>query len=144
VISDVTESHRSWRLGSARAQVARKSRLPTGTVFALSLNEAARVTLTFTRTARGLRVDGKCAAIASARRHPATCTRHLLAGTLSFAGHAARNTVTFQGRLSSTEELGPGRYAMTITATTARGGSATAPPLRFMILENPTSGGTRM
>jgi hypothetical protein len=43
----------------------------------------------------------------------------VIAGALSFAGHAGRNSVTFDGRLSKTKKLKPGRHTLLITATSA-------------------------
>ena len=39
-------------------------------------------------------------------------------GSLTFAGHAGLNTVRFNGWLSRTKKLKPGKYTLAITATT--------------------------
>jgi hypothetical protein len=54
------------------------------------------------------------------------------AGTLSFTGHAGRNKVSFQGRISATRKLRPGRYTLVITAT-ASGKTSRPMTLSFTI-----------
>jgi hypothetical protein len=41
----------------------------------------------------------------------------VLAGSLSFTGHAGKNTIRFQGRISKHKKLNPGRYELRVTAT---------------------------
>jgi hypothetical protein len=48
------------------------------------------------------------------------------AGTLSFTGHTGTDKIIFQGRLSRTKKLKPGRYTLVIEATNSTGHSAPA------------------
>ncbi len=82
------ESRKTWRevAGSRRRRHA-------GTSFAIALNAAARITLTF-RHAKGNR--------------PAV-------GSIVFSGRAGANTVRFSGRLHG-RRLAAGRYVVTISA----------------------------
>jgi hypothetical protein len=43
--------------------------------------------------------------------------RKVLVGVLKFAGHAGRNVVRFQGRLSKKKKLRPGHYKLKVIAT---------------------------
>jgi hypothetical protein len=57
----------------------------------------------------------------SENRRKRACTRTLTRGTLSFSGHSGLNQVLFQGRLSRSKKLKPGRYTLIITATNSAG-----------------------
>jgi hypothetical protein len=56
------------------------------------------------------------------------------AGSLGVSAQAGFNRVRFQGRLSRTKKLVPGRYTVRITATNAAGRSATSRALTFRIV----------
>ena len=45
------------------------------------------------------------------------CNRTVTAGTLSFTGHPGTDKVVFQGHISHSKKLKPGRYRLTVTAT---------------------------
>ncbi len=60
--------------------------------------------------------------------------RTRVAGTLRLNAHTGTNRVRFQGRLSRTRKLVPGRYMVTLTATNAAGRSTTSRPLTFTIV----------
>jgi hypothetical protein len=108
-ISAVSQSRRRWREGSRLPHIARA---PVGTTFRFTLNETARVTFHFTgRQGRFKRIRG----------------------TLSFTGHAGRNTVRFYGRVTATRRLPPGHYKLVITAS-AFGVTAKSRTLRFTIV----------
>jgi hypothetical protein len=101
-----------------------------GTVFRVSLNEQATVTLSFLGDAGCRAPSHQCAAKASAD----TASRTAQAGSISFAGHAGVNSVDFQGRLRHQPKLTPGRYTLVITATNAAGQRSGPKSLRFTIL----------
>jgi hypothetical protein len=56
-------------------------------------------------------------------------------GRLSFTGHSGPNRISFQGRISRTQKLKPGRYTLTISATNATGQHSSAKALRFTIVK---------
>jgi hypothetical protein len=60
------------------------------------------------------------------------CARTVTRAVLSFGGHSGLNKVGFQGRLSRSKTLKPGRYTLIITATDA-GGQHTTARLTFTI-----------
>ncbi len=113
VISRVSQSASKWRAGAALARIAGRGHVPTGTTFSFRLNETAKVTFTFTG-------------------------RGGLKRRLTFSGHAGRNTVHFDGRLTGHQELSPASYKLGITATEF-GLTASARPLRFTIEPPPPS-----
>jgi 6-phosphogluconolactonase (cycloisomerase 2 family) len=96
VLTKATQSHRSWR-----------ERKHGGTTFSFILNQAARVTFTFTQ-----------------RNHSHS------AGRLTLPAHAGRNMVAFNGRINRQTELKPGTYTVTITA-----GASTPRRLTFTIVK---------
>lgn len=81
-LTKVTQSHRRWREDKHG-----------GTTFSFTLNEKARVTLTF-----------------SQRNH------RRAAGTLTVNAHRGNNKVTFNGRINRHTRLKPGTYTVTIKA----------------------------
>ena len=56
-------------------------------------------------------------------------------GTLSFTGHAGRNKVSFQGRISHSKKLGLGSYTLVITATNAAAQHSSTKQLSFTIVK---------
>ena len=94
------------------------TRLPVGTTFTFSLDQAARVTLRFTRDAGG---------------------RTLSAGTVTLTATAGAGTYRFSGR-TSTGRLAPGTYTLSMTATGASGRTSTIATVRFTIAVMPTGG----
>lgn len=124
-LSQLRQTHASWRVGTALAVVSRSAppRAVVGTTFSFSLNAAATVTLTFGQVEPGRIAHGRCGAPAKANRAGRKCSRTVPAGTLSVAGHPGRDQIAFQGRLSRTRKLVPGRYALLVTAANAVGHS---------------------
>jgi DNA-binding beta-propeller fold protein YncE len=84
-VTHATQSHRRWREGKHG-----------GTTFTFTLNQAARVTFTFTQ-----------------RNH-----RHPL-GRLTVAAHAGKNKLSFSGQINRRTKLKPGTYTVTIAAGTS-------------------------
>jgi hypothetical protein len=135
VVRDAHQSASRWREGGALAQISRsrRHRLPMGTTFSFTLNEAASARLAFTQAASGRRVRGQCAAATRRNRRKHRCSRTVTAGALSFAGQAGSNTVRFEGRVSRARKLRPGRYTLVITATDAAGQSSAPAELTFTV-----------
>jgi hypothetical protein len=67
-----------------------------GTTFKFKLDRAATALFTFAQSRTGRKV-----------------------GTISLPAHAGTNKVRFQGRLSRSKKLKPGRYTLTLTATSS-------------------------
>jgi DNA-binding beta-propeller fold protein YncE len=132
-VGNARESHRIWRERGKLAVITRR-KPPVGTTFSFSLNEQASVTLAFTQLADGRKVRGKCVAQTKANQHKRACKRTVTRGTLTFTGHADTNKVAFQGRISPSKKLLPGKYALVISATNAAGQRSSAKPLTFTIV----------
>jgi hypothetical protein len=133
VLAAVHQSASTWREGSKLAQLSKSKKLPIGTTISFTLNESASVSLAFTELATGRKVGGKCVPATTKTRHKPACKRTVSAGTLSFAGHGATNKIVFQGRLSRSRKLAPGRYRLLITATNADGVRSNPVSLSFTI-----------
>jgi hypothetical protein len=131
-VSHVAQTHRTWREGTKLARFTRPHKPPVGTVFSFALNESARVTLTFAQQLTGRRVHGKC--LAGSHPHHPSCKRMVIRGHLSFSGHAGKNSVSFDGRVSRTKKLPVGAYTLMITASSSGARSAPA-SLRFTIVK---------
>jgi hypothetical protein len=143
-LADVTQSHSRWREGGKLARESkirrsagrsRKHRPPVGTTYSFALNEQASVSFAFTQQVRGHKVKGKCVAQTKRNRRRHACRRTVTAGTLSFSGHAGKNSVSFQGRISAFKKLRPGRYTLVITATNSAGQQSRPARLRFTIVK---------
>jgi len=121
-ISKLRQSHRRWREGHRLAKTSslalrrKGGRAPLGTTFTFKLNTKAEVRLAFAAPKKSRR--GKRAAVAM----------------LSFNGHPGTNRVAFQGRISSTKKLRPGRYTVAITATNSAGLRSAPRSLSFTIV----------
>ena len=115
-------------------RVAATAKRPVGTTFSLTLDQSARVTLRFTRQVVGRTPHGRCAKPTARNRSAAHCTLTIAAGTLVLTGRRGPNRIQFEGRISRTIELRPGRYAVAITPTNSVGQRATARALRFRIV----------
>jgi hypothetical protein len=117
-VGPVIVNPKTWRRGSKLAQISKKrKRPPVGTKISFSLSRAAVVQLAFLSPRPGRRIKKRCVSPTRKNRKARKCTRLVLAGTLSFAGHAGKNTIRFQGRVSRTRKLTPGGYQLRVTAT---------------------------
>jgi NHL repeat len=134
VLGGVRQSHAVWREGSKLARIARHSgRLPVGTTFTFTLDLDATVTLRFTQRRAGRRQGRRCVA---RNRHNAAhrhCTRTVTVATLTLPAHRGDDSIAFQGRVSRSRKLRPGRYTVVIRASDAAGFSA-ARTLTFTIM----------
>ena len=132
IVTKVAQSHRIWREGANVARISGGKRQPSvGTTFAFTLNEEASVSLIFTQRLRGRRVLGQCLTQANGNRRQPACKHTVIRGTLSFTGHAGKNEVSFQGRISHSQKLKPGQYTLVITAASATGEHASPKRLSF-------------
>ncbi len=125
LLSAVRQSHSRWREGSKLARVSRRRRAPLGTVFSFTLDQSATVTLRFTQLSPGRRQGSRCLAPSRRSAKRRRCNRVVTAATLSLAAHAGLDKLAFQGRVSRSRKLRPGRYTVLIRAANAAGSSAT-------------------
>jgi uncharacterized delta-60 repeat protein len=95
-------------------QSRKRWKLRKGTMFTLTLNEPANLTLTFARLGKH--------------------NRKRAAASLTISGHAGPNTINFRGRISRHLTLKPGRYTLTIVAVGADGQRSTPASVSFTIL----------
>ena len=101
----------------------------------LQRNGAGEATITFARAKPGRRIGRRCACSPTRRnRARRRCTRLLRAGSLILSAHAGTNKVRFQGRLSRSKKLKPGRYTLTITAVDSAGNKSAAKSTSFTIV----------
>ena len=121
------------RLVTATTATARKGRLPIGTTFSFSLDQAASVTFAFRRSVEGRRVAGACVAKSKGNAGKPRCTRTLGSGKLRIPARAGLSRLRFEGRLSSLVKLKPGRYSVAITAANDVGKTSPAQSRRFTI-----------
>ncbi len=137
IITGVGQSASTWREGSKLADISRKRKKkpPVGTTFSFSLNEQAAISFSFTQRLAGHKVGGKCVAQTKRNRHKPGCKRSVTQATLSFTGHSGTNKVVFQGRVSRSKKLKPGRYTLVITATNSAGARSAPKSLGFTIVK---------
>jgi hypothetical protein len=128
VLSGVSQSHKTWR---EAPKPASKRKLPTGTVYAFTLNVPGSVSFRFTLKTNGRKVGGHCRKQTSHNRLKPGCKLKLAAGTLVVSAHKGANKVSFAGRLHN-KKLHPGAYTVAITATAAGKMSKTS-TLKFTI-----------
>jgi hypothetical protein len=133
-VTDLRQSAKTWRRGTKPAQLTARRKAPVGTTFGFSLNEQAAVRLDMTQATVGRRVSKRCVKRAKNNRKQPNCTRTVTVGTLILNARAGTNHVRFQGRLSRSKKLKPGRYTLIITATSA-GLRSTPRSLSFTIVK---------
>jgi uncharacterized delta-60 repeat protein len=131
-ITNLKQSHASWREGSKRPKG--RKRVPRGTTFTYSLDQQATVRFAFTQRVGGRRVKGRCLAQTPKNRHGHSCRRTVTRGTLSVAAHAGMNKLSFLGQLGHSKRLLPGRYTLIVTAENPAGLRAKASSLSFSIV----------
>jgi hypothetical protein len=135
LVTGASQSATKWRVGNALAKLSRNKKPPIGTTFSFNLNQAATVRFTFTALSVGRRVGKKCIRPTKSKIHTRSCKRRLAAGVLSLHGHQGTDKVRFQGRISPSTKLKPGRYSMAITATNTAGQRSSAQTLSFTIVK---------
>jgi hypothetical protein len=133
-ITAVTESVLVWREPNKLAHTS-KSAPPIGTTFSFRLKAQAPITLAFTQTMRGRKLDGRCLAQTATNSDSRSCTRTVVAGRLTLFAHQGTSKVRFYGRVSPANVLKPGRYTLAITVTNTAGRHTTSRSLRFTIVK---------
>jgi len=113
-IGAASQSVSTWR---------ERGKAPVGATFSLSLNEQATVSFSFLQGVSGRMVNHRCIRKSAKGVKRRGCMRTVLAGTLSFMGHRGENQVAFQGLISRSDVLKPGRYKSVVTATNSAGTS---------------------
>ena len=136
-VTNLEQSHGRWREGKRLATFARAdgARLAVGTTFSFALNQAARVTFTFTQRRTGRKVKGKCVPATKGNRDRRACGRTVTDGALSFTAQPGTSRLSFEGRISRSHKLEPGSYTLTLAATSSAGQRSTAHRLTFTILK---------
>jgi subtilase family serine protease len=126
-LSDVSEAASRWveRRGSG-------ARAPVGTTFSFSLDQPARVTLSFARTTSGRVADGRCVSSRLAAQQAKPCTWSVAAGTLAVTAEPGANALDFAGHTSA-GQLPAGTYKVVLRATGLGGRPSVAVSLRFTI-----------
>jgi hypothetical protein len=134
-ITAVSQSVATWREGDKLAEFSTTGTKPlVGTAFSLVLDEQATVSFSFTQRVTGDKVGRECVAKSRKNAKRAACAYSVTVGTLSFTGHSGVNKVGFQGRISRSKKLKPGRYTLIITSTSAAGLHSTPVSLSFTIV----------
>jgi hypothetical protein len=135
IVSSLAQSASRWREGSSLARISRAgAKPPIGTTFSFTLNEAATLRLEFSRIAGGRLVGGRCVPATRRDRGKRACQRTVKAGSLTLLAPAGSDRVRFEGRLSATRKLEPGRYTLAMTALASSGLSSTRRSLTFTIV----------
>ena len=132
-LTKVRQTHAVFRVGTKPTAIAAASkRPPIGTTFRFSLDRAATVTITISRSEPGRRSGKRCVKPTEKLAHNKRCTRSVRAGVLTRHGKQASNSVAFSGRVGRSA-LKPGSYVATFVATA--GSSSSSPKiLRFKIV----------
>jgi hypothetical protein len=130
-LKNARQSATRWREGDQLAHTSR-GKTPTGTTFSFWLNEQATVTFSFAQLPEVRQGGHSCLARTHENVKRKSCNA-VMAGTLSFTGHSGTNKVIFAGGISHTNQLKPGRYQLTITATNPTGQRSAPVSLSFTI-----------
>lgn len=135
-VSNASQSHAVWREGKKAAALSRtsKKKAPVGTTFSFTLDQSANVRFVFAQQVGGRSVKGRCVAQTKSNRRKRACKRTVTRGTLSFAAHSGLNKLAFQGLLTRSKKLPPGRYTVLISAANAAGRRSATRSLRFTIV----------
>jgi uncharacterized repeat protein (TIGR01451 family) len=131
-VGQVAVSPQKFRLGSLLPQFSRRA--PVGTTISFTLSQPAATTLTFSQPKTGRQVGKRCKTLTRANRRKPKCAIPNVRGTVTINGRAGLNRVRFQGRLSRSTKLKPGRYTVTITATDSAGNRSAPKTTGFTIV----------
>jgi virginiamycin B lyase len=115
-ILSLTVNPRRFRRGPGLPHLLKT---PVGTVISFRLSAAASARFTFAKRTSGRRVGGHCVKVTKKNRKRAHCTRLVSKGGFSRKAAAGKNRLRFEGRLSKSKRLSPGRYRLTLRATDA-------------------------
>ena len=108
-----------------------RTNLHVGTIFSFTLDQPAKVTLRFSRTASGRLHGGRCVAAAKATTGR-SCRRSLPSGAISVTAERGANAVSFSGHTPS-GTLAAGSYAVTLSAVGLSGQPSAPVTLRFAV-----------
>jgi YVTN family beta-propeller protein len=123
-ISAASVTNRRFRVAKQATAVS-AAKAPLGTSFRFTLSAAAKLQITITGSASGLRRGNSCVAPSARlrRAHAKRCTRALTLGTLTRASEpAGLDSVAFSGRIGS-RPLPAGTYGAALSASNAAGHS---------------------
>ena len=98
-----------------------------GATLSFTLNQAARVTFTFTRQPAGRKVDGKCVAQTRRNHRKRFCKRTVTVGSITLNGRTGINRVAFTSVRIHGRKLRRGRYTVLITTTNPATGTQSKP-----------------
>ena len=133
-LSLLKQSASTWREGNELAQVSAAAQAAgRDDLLIRPRSRLATVTFTFTQRAAGRMASGKCVAQTNHNKHKPRCSLIRVAGMLHLSAHRGTNHVVFQGRISRTHRLKPGRYSLVVIAT-ARGMTSPRSTLNFTIV----------
>jgi 6-phosphogluconolactonase (cycloisomerase 2 family) len=117
------------------AAAARAKRIKLGTAFRYLLTEAATVSFTIERKARGRVVGGACKPESRSNRTHRKCGLFRQAGPpLTVTGRSGANKTKFSGKLKG-RRLSPGPYRATAVATDSAGGKSAPRRVSFKIVQ---------
>jgi PKD domain len=123
-LTDVSMINRRFRV-SKRAKVIAARKAPLGTSFRFTLSALAKLQITISRSATGLRENHICRAPSAklARAHAKHCTRTIPVEALTRASEAkGPDSISFSGRIGH-HALSPGAYTATLSASNPAGRS---------------------
>ena len=117
--------------GRGSSLISAKRKPAKGATIKYRLSEAATLTFTVEREARGRKKKGRCVV---GRRKGKACKRYKkVKGSFTHAGRAGANSLRFSGRLAR-KPLRPGRYRLVGTARDAAGNTSNAVRTSFRIV----------
>ncbi|MGZ4200427.1 MAG: hypothetical protein ACXVRH_00035 [Thermoleophilaceae bacterium] len=132
-VSSLRIKSKRFRLGTKLPHLSRSA--PVGTTISFKVSEASTTTFSFARLTAGRRVGKRCLAPTRSRAHKRRCTRAVAVHpVLSFSTKAGSHTLRFQGRLSRTKRLAPGRYRLTVVSKDSAGNASKPQTLSFTLL----------
>jgi hypothetical protein len=133
-LTKVSQTNRVFRVGARPTAIvsAKRRRVPIGTTFHFSLNQAATVKIAISQSMAGRRSGKRCVKPSKRLAHNKRCTRIVTKGVLTRHGQPGANSIAFSGRIGR-RPLKPGLYRVTFVAN-AHGASSTPKVLRFKIV----------
>ena len=106
MLSHVSQTHKTWRLGTKLATISSsKKPPPVGTTFEFDLDQPRRSASRFEQLFAARKVKGKCVPQTSHNLHASKCTRYGRARTMSLTAAAGSDKVAFDGRVSRSTKL---------------------------------------
>jgi len=130
-ISGLRFTRTRFALGSGLPRIV--SRPAGATTLALTLSEAATVTLRLERLLAGRRVGTRCRSGRASRAHRRCVRARRVGGRAALTAPKGAVLITFAGRLRRRGRLAPGRYRLVVTARDAAGNVALGGRVRFTL-----------